>query len=283
MRANAIEGLSETPARLGPVLGVALRDSNEGVRAVAAAVAGRTGQREQLGAVRALHRDRSPFVQASALYASTQLGDREVDITPLGGLLTQSGSARVRAHAATMVGMIGDASAVPMLRSAAAAQMPRAGEGEVRLLRLSISEALVRLGEDEELHTLHAALFPSTPDELEAAAIAAQMLGEIGSRRSIPELTNLVVYEDTATGQRMPAEVRLAAAKSLGELGKTDGAFVGLEYVNDANPLIRAQAARALGVMRGGEVRPALERLLQDTDPLVRVSAAAGVLDHVSR
>ncbi len=282
VRANAIEGLSASPARLGPVLGVALRDSNEGVRTVAATVAGETSQRDQLGAVRALQRDASPYVQASALYASVKLGDRSADLTPLGDLLTRSGSARVRAHAATMLGLIGDDSAVPMLRAAAASTMPRSGEGEIRMLRLAVSQALVRLGEEQEIHTLHAALFPSTPDQLETAAVAAQMLGEVSSRRSIPELTNLVVYRDGTTGQQMPAEIRLAAAQSLGQLGKNDGAFVGLEYVNDQNPLVRAQAARVLGVMRGDEARAALERLLEDPNPLVRVSAAAGVLDSVA-
>ncbi len=282
VRANAIEGLKWSPARLGPVLGLGLRDSNEGVRAVAAVVAGDKRQRAQMGAVRALQRDRSPYVRASAIYSLIAMGDRSIDPTPLGDLATRSSSARVRAHAVTMLGLIGDDSAVAVLRSAAASRMPRVGEGEIRMLRLSVSEALVRLGEDEEIHTLHAALFPSTPDQLEVAAVAAQMLGELGSRRSIPELTNLVVYRDSATGQRMPGEVRMAAARSLGQLGKRDGAFVGLEYVNDVNPVLRAQAAMALGVMRGPEALGGLEKLMADSNPMVRVSAAAGMLEALN-
>lgn len=244
-------------------------------------VAGEVRQRDQAGALRPLLRDPSAFVRASATYALIALGDRTVDPTPLGDMATQDSSARVRAHAATMLGLIGDESAIPLLRATAAAKMPRAGEGEIRLLRLSVSEALVRLGEEQEIHTLHAALFPSTPDQLESAAIAAQMLGELGSRRSIPELTNLVVYLDPASGQQMPAEIRMSAAQSLGRLGKNDGAFVGLEYVNNPDPLIRAQAARVLGVMRGSEASAALARLLEDPNPLVRVSAAAGVLESL--
>lgn len=282
VRANAIEGLELSPARLGPVLGLGLRDTNEGVRTVAAVVAGEKKQRAQMGAVRALLRDRSPYVRAAAIYSLLSMGDRSVDPTPLGDLATRSSSARVRAQAVTFLGQLGDPSAVAVIRSAVAGQMPRVGEGEMRMLRLTVSEALVRLGENDEIHTLHAALFPSTPDQLESAAVAAQMLGELGSRRSIPELTNLVVYRESGTGQQMPGEVRMAAARSLGQLGKRDGAFVGLEYMNDANPVLRAQAARVLGVMRGPEVMGGLERLMGDANPLVRVSAAAGMLEALT-
>jgi HEAT repeat protein len=279
LRANAIEGLALSPARLGPSLAAALRDENEGVRAVAAVIVGKTSQRSQLAAVRSMVRDSSPFVQASAIYAARALGDTSIDPTIVGTFATTHPSPRVRAHAVSMLGLMGDPSAIPVLRAAATARLVRASEGETRLLRLSASESMARLGVDEEIHTLHAALFPSTPDQLEVAAVAAQMLGELGSRRSMPELINLVVYEDSSTSQRMPAEIRMAAARSLGQLGKRDGAFVALEYVNHTNPMLRAQAARTLGVMQGSEVLPTLQRLLEDPDPSVRVAAAAGALE----
>jgi HEAT repeat protein len=224
-------------------------------------------------------RDSSPFVQSSAIYAARTLGDSSIDPTPVGNYATGHPSPRVRAHAASMLGLMGDPSAIPVLRAAASAKLVRASEGETRILRLTASESMARLGVDEEIHTLHAALFPSTPDQLEVAAVAAQMLGEIGSRRSMPELINLVVYEDSSTSQRMPAEVRMAAARSLGQLGKRDGAFVAMEYVNNSNPMLRAQAVRTLGVMQGGEVLPTIQRLMEDPDPGVRVAAAAAALE----
>lgn len=279
VRANALEGLSRAPARLEPAAARGLRDPNEGVRSVAATVAGRTKLASLTTAIEPLANDPSPYVRASAIYALRALG-RGADPTPVASLLLDHPEPGVRSHAAWILGEMGEESAIGLLRAGASSRMPRASLGAARLFRLQVAEALFKLGQDGELHTIHAALFPSAPDELEGAALASQMLGAIGSRRSIPELKNMVTYRDERGG-RMPAEIRLAALRSLGQLGERTGAFIVEEYRDAADPLVRAHYALALGQCDGPAVLDRLAELMGPSEPdLVRVAAATAALEQ---
>lgn len=281
VRANVLEALVVAPARLEPIAAAGLRDSNEGVRAVAAMAVGKARLTRLASAVEPLLSDPSPRVQTSAIYAMRRLG-READPTPLASFALGDPRPTVRAHAVWALGELGDRSALPLLREAAARPMPRAGDGEVRLLRLQVAEAMLKLGDDDQLHPLHAALFVSRPEHLETAALAAQILGEVGNRSSIPDLRNLAVYRDEQ-GNQMPAEVRLAAAGALARLGQTDGAFIAEEYASHASPLVRAQAAVVFGETTGPTNVARLEGLLGDPEERVRVAAAAGILRYAER
>lgn len=279
VRANALEGLSRAPARLEQAAARGIRDPNEGVRSVAAMVTGRARLHSLAPAIEPLIHDPSPYVRASAIGALHTLG-RGVDPTPLASLLLEHPEPGVRAHTAWTLGEMGDRSAVGLLRAGAISPMPRASLGSSRLFRLQVAEALFKLGEDGELHTLHAALFPSSPDELEAAALASQILGSVRSRRSIPELKNIVVWRDERGG-RMPPEIRLAALRSLGQLGERSGLFIAEEYANATEPLVRAQLALALGQCDGPDVLDRLSAMMAPTEPeIVRVAAATGALEQ---
>jgi HEAT repeat protein len=276
IRCNAIEGLSETPARLEPLLPHALADPNPGVRSTAALMAGKTEMRSVIAAIRPLLQDQSPFAQASAIYALSKCG-QHVEMTPLADLLLTNPSPRVRSHAAFLLGELGEPSAAGLLRDAVKAPLSKAAPSEVRLLQIQIAEALVKLGDESQLEVIRAALYPSRPEDLEVAALAVQVIGEVKDRGAIDNLIYLTAYKDKQGGQ-MPAEIRLGAAGSLARMGMDQGTFIADEYVKSPIPILRAQAALVYGQIGRTENLPRLEKLMEDPDPVTRVSAAVGAL-----
>lgn len=278
IRAHAIEGLAPAESRLAGPLAAALKDENEGVRAIAAVVAGREGVESVMPSVRGLMQDPSPFARASAIYAMRALGEN-VDLTPLGGLLLEHPESNVRAHAAFLLGELGDKSALPMLRQALHASPPSATTEETKLLSLQIAEAMVKLGDTSRLEGIRAALYPASPDELELAALAVQILGRLGDRNSIGALINLAEYRQGERG--MPAEIRLGIAEAVGRMGRREGWFIAEEYVRAEDPLQRSLAAHVLGQTRRPEDLARLERMIGDPNPLVQASASAAVLEAV--
>lgn len=277
VRANALEAMSIAPGRLKPLLPAALQDPNEGVRAIAATIVGRERLCDLAPQVQPLLQDNSPYTRLGAIFALARC-DREAPMDQLAAFLLNHRSARVRAQAAWTLGELGNESAKGLLRHASARPVPGSGAAEVRLMQLQIAEALYKLGESSQVETLHGALFPSRPEELEATALAAQILGDISSRRSEADLINLAVYRDE-TGRTMPAEVRLAAATALARLGRTEeGPRIAGEYARDTNPTVRAQAAMLLGAVGGEGVLAPLQALLEDSSEMVQVAAAGAIL-----
>lgn len=279
IRANAIEGLLAVPSRLGPVLPSALADPNPGVRAVAAMAVGRVGACDLAALVRPLASDASAHVRVAALFALGRC-DRQADIHELAQLLLESREPGVRAQAAFALGELGNRSALPLLRQAGQARIKSATDTEVRLLQLQIAEAMYKLGDDEQIQTIHSAMFVSRPEDLEATALAAQILGELKSRKSVPELINLLAWRDEQ-GNEMPVEIRLAAAIALAKLGHPNAESVADEVESDASPLVLAQMAVLLGEVGSDAALSRLERLLGDERSPVRVSAAAGVANAI--
>ena len=58
-------------------------------------------------------------------------------------------------------------------------------------MELQIAQARVRLGDEEAIHSIRAALFPARSEDLEATALAAQLTGELNDRASARELVML--------------------------------------------------------------------------------------------
>jgi HEAT repeat protein len=138
----------------------------------------------------------------------------------------------------------------------------------------------VKLGETDSINAIYSALYPSRPEELESAALAAQILGQLRDRSSIDRLIYVAEYRNQA-GQHYSAEVRLAAAAALGRLGIVRGGFIADEFWTSENPALRAQCAFAYGEMGTPESVAHLETLLGDADVRVRIAAAYGVLNVV--
>ena len=277
MRANAIEALTLGElSDLEQVLASGLNDENLGVRTVAAMASGRRGVTSETAALEGLLDDPSPFVRSSAIYALAR-AKGEVDPTPLAMMIFNDPSPRVRAHVAFILGEMGNASAMPILRQAAKARLTRAAESEVRLFNLQIAEALVKLGDEEQVHPIRAALYPTRPEELEATALAVQIIGEVEDRGSIDQLIYLSATKDEG-GDLAPAEIRLGIASALAKLGLKDGSFIADEFWEHESPLLRAQAVEVYGRIGLVEHLGRIEAALDDPDLGVRISAAAAVL-----
>jgi len=258
------------------VLPAALADTNAGVRTVAAMAVGKARCRDLVDAVRPLVKEQSPFVKAAAIYALRSCGEA-VDPTPLGAMATADPSPRVRAHAVYLLGELGDKGTSSLLREAAQLDVPRANPAELRVLSVQVAEALVKLGDTEQLHTIRAALYPSSAEGLDATVLAAQVLGNLDDRGSAGQLRSLAAMRDPA-GRPMPTEVRLAVAGALGTMGvdtPTDEAEAAL--AGGAEPG-QIQAAWALGQIGSPAAVRALESKLGETSERLRVAVATGLL-----
>ncbi|TVQ30901.1 MAG: HEAT repeat domain-containing protein [Phycisphaeraceae bacterium] len=278
LRANAIEALQIAPGRVEPLVRSALHDDNIGVRYAAAMTVGKLQLHESAPFVEPLLNDPDRRVRAGAIFALHQTTGK-VDPSPLAAML-EDRDPQIRALGAFVLGEMGDASAIPMLREAAKARVATAPLSQTRLMRLQIAEALVKLGDLDALETIRAALYPSRPEDLEATALAVQIIGQVGDRRSIDQL----IYLTAMRGEdRMPAEVRLAAASSLAQLGLPQGAFIAREFLDNTLPALRAQAAYVLGETGGTENLGKLNELMQDRTGIVSVTAASSVLRITDR
>ncbi len=276
VRANAVEAAGRVKGRLKSVVTKGLSDPNLGVRAVAATTIGRAGLKDLAESTRPLLTDESPLVRTSAVFALTK-ARAAVDPSPLADLLLTGATTRGRAHAAFLLGEIGNTTALPLLRQAMNQPVPGSGIDELKLFQLQLSEAMVKLGDGDMRQSLRAALYPSRPEELEAAALAAQILGEVGDRAAADQLVYLTEYRDPS-GNFYPAEVRLAAAASLAKLGVRGGSFIPDTYVNNVNPAVRGQVAFTYGNIGGPAAFSRLEALLNDPVESVRLTAAFAVI-----
>lgn len=276
VRGNALEALLEAPGRAAIWLERGLTDQSPGVRAVALGGIAEAGRADLARQAVPLLRDRSPFVRLNAAYALAANGDDQ-GTQEIVRALMQSDDPRLRAQAAFVLGELGNRSAVPLLRDAAARPMPLAPDGQVRLMSLQMSEAMVKLGDSEQVQPIRAALYPANAQDLEATALAARILGEVGDHASETQLAFLTARLDDR-GNLLPPEVRLSAVYALAQLGKTQGDTIALDYLDDSRASIRGLSALVIGEIGKTEHLDGIRPLLADPDPSVRVHAAAAVV-----
>jgi len=276
-RANAIEAMIDSPKRLEPLARRGLLDTNLGVRAVAATAVGKARLNNLVDMVRPLTADTSPMVRIAATYALAQCGQNP-NVEALAQLLRDP-SPLVRAQTAYVLGEMGNKSADLMLRDASRDSMPMADPGAVRLMRLQLCEAMVKLGNRDAVEEIRAALYPSRPEDLEATVLAIQIVGQVNDEPSAWRLKCLALDSDPQRGM-MPPEVRLAAAAVLAKIGrpKGDGAFMADAYYQSPEAPLRAQSAAVYGATGRAATLPNLEVLMADQDSLVKVAAAAAIV-----
>jgi apolipoprotein N-acyltransferase len=272
LRANAIEALHPQPELAELHALEALVDENRGVRFVATMTIGRLKLCNSSQLLEPLLLDESDSVRAAAIFALRTCG-RSVDLNPLAKML-RSEQPEVRANAAMVLGLLGDPSAAPMIEQAAGRGLDLSGAGRANAVDLQLAEALLLLGKTEQVHTIRAKLV-APPENQELSAMAAVILGRMKDDGSAGVLERLIF----ASGdERRPAEVRMACAMALAQLGRpVEIAWIS-EYFRSDRPEIRQQAAIALGEIGGEQALPALESLLEDDDPLVQVAAAGAIL-----
>lgn len=276
IRASAVAAAAMVPSRLGALVEKGLDDPNSGVRGVTAMAIGRAQIKGHTNRLTRLLNDSEVITQVSATYALIRTG-ANVDRSPLASWLMNDPSPWVKRQTVDVLGLLGDRSAMPLLKSAARERFPSLGTEQNRILQLLLAEAMIRLGDDEQRPVIRAALYPPTPDELETAALAVSIIGEIQDKEAIAQLIYLSQYKDKA-GQQYPAEIRLAVASTLAKLGKPQGYFIADEYVGSTNPVLRAQCALVYGVTKGPQNSQKLATLMGDPEALVRVAAAGAVL-----
>ncbi|MBL9140477.1 MAG: HEAT repeat domain-containing protein, partial [Phycisphaerae bacterium] len=274
-RANAIEALGAAPESLRQVAAGALADPNRGVRFVAAMSVGRAGLAEFASSVQPLLVDESASVRAAAIYALTKFGQR-VDQTPLAAMAL-SDDPEVRSNAYMVLGELGNPTALPLIKKSLGKGMRIVNPARVRVIELQAAEAMVRLGDQNQIEPIRAALFAPS-DQNELTALAAQIAGRLKDGGCRPMLIRLI----DATGESSrPAEIRLTAAASLAELGPQDSgqiARLANAYIRDRDPIVRGQAALALARAQGPQAVPELEKMLFDADPMVQLASAKAVL-----
>ena len=213
LRANAIEAMSARPDRAVAIAQAALNDPNPAVRYAALVIIGQQQARE-LGplAAQRITRETNPSTKAAAIFAAYRCG-QDIDLSPLAAMLTHR-NPTARGNAAYLIGEIGEASALPMLRELAGAPMPRASAGEQALVRLQFAEAMLKLNDVEALNYVRSAT-RARDDEVRILAI--QVIGQAKDRAMRGNLHNLIDPMD------QPMQVRLAAAEALAKMGQYQG------------------------------------------------------------
>ncbi len=273
LRANAIEAMQFAPDHAEPLVRRGLDDPNRGVRFVAAMTVGQMKMESLASLVEPLLDDGSKSVRAGAMYALKRCG-RDVDLSPLAEMI-RSDDPEVRANAALVLGELGNPSAAPMIRQAVGTGMARVGAARAKAVDLQLAEALVKLGDEQEMDVIRAALF-APADEGEITALACMMCGRLRDERTVPNLVRLA----RRTGEfQHPAEVRMAATWALARLASGQAAVeVPMSYATSTEYQLRIQAALTLGEIGAPASLPTLAGLLRDENPLVQVAAAGAIL-----
>jgi len=277
VRANAIEALSAAPQAQETAVTFGLVDANEGVRFVAAVSLGDAGRCDLVDLVRPLLDDESASVRAAALYALAMC-DTDLNLAPLASMVLGV-NATERANAALILGKLGNASAIGMLRSAMGRPLDNTDARRNRLVDLTVAEALVRLGAREHLEEIRASFFGSA-DAVELVAIATQMAGALGDQGLGHALEQMAF--DTGPRKAGP-ELRMIAVAALGALTPVAAQpEIAMQFLDDPTAQVRAQAATALTWGNAVGQDAALGRLLADNNLQVRISAARAILKRRS-
>jgi len=266
LRANTIEAAQWLPDRALQLVQLGLQDENPVVRFTAIAMVGKLKLTTLVKSVIALRDDPSPSVQAATLYALVQC-DQPVDITPLASKLIQP-NVTLRGNVAMLLGRLGDASAIPMLKSLANAPSPRDFSlQQDAIVEVQVAEAMVALGYEPGLEVLRAKAY-SPHDEVRITAVRA--LGFYNDRKFQPALVEMLGQD--------PIELRLAAAESLARMGTSQGLQAVLGGCQFDLPPVRAQAALALSLFTDRLAMQWRNALLTDPSQQVRLAAAAAIL-----
>ena len=272
-RANALEALTSDVQLLRGEVVTGLLDDNRGVRFVALMALYKARMWELAPLVEPLLEDPSDSVRAAALLVLDSSGEK-VDPTPLAAM-AMSGDPEIRANAYVILGLLGNQSAVGLIRESLKDSPGLISQERIRLVDLQAAAALVRLGDAQEIQPLRAALFAPV-EQSELTALAIQALVELEDRGSTGMLVRLV---EASGDQRRPPEIRLFAASALARLGMQEPApllRLASEYLTFDDPLVRAQVAILLGDVSDPTALRELTVMMRDPSPIVQLAAAGG-------
>ncbi len=271
LRAHAIEASIRSPKLLAELVPAALDDENRGVRFVACMAVAEARMPTLAKAVAPLLSDSSASVRAAAMLALSRCG-RTVDFTPLAAMLSDN-APEIRANAYLVLGELGNPSATPLIRESLGKGMKLVNPLRVRLVDLAAAEALVKLGDENEIEPIRAALF-APPEQGELTVVACDSVRRLHDEVSRPMLQRII--SASGSDQRGP-EIRIAAARALAKLGSSRAPImIAQQYAEHSDPRVRAQTASLLAQIGSPEAATLLTKLLRDSNPSVQIAAAAG-------
>lgn len=271
LRAHAIEASIRSPKLLAELVPAALDDENRGVRFVACMAVAEARMPTLANAVAPLLSDPSASVRAAAMLALSRCG-RTVDFTPLAVMLSDN-APEIRANAYLVLGELGNPSATPLIRESLGKGMKLVNPLRVRLVDLAAAEALVKLGDENEIEPIRAALF-APPEQGELTVVACDSVRRLNDEVSRPMLQRII--SASGSDQRGP-EIRIAAARALAKLGSSRAPImIAQQYAEHSDPRVRAQTASLLAQIGSPEAATLLTKLLRDSNPSVQIAAAAG-------
>ena len=266
VRALAAEGLGQLEAgRRSPRLKNALQDQAAYVRKYAVQALGKTGDRAMAGLIEKSLEDEEPLVRVSAAGALAMLGQSRG-----WELLSASAKSRnpdERSAALRKLGLLKKAASFPELEAALGETQPS--------VRAAAVSGLGDLGERKAGPLLLKALHDPIPGVRGAAVIGLGKLHYTGAMKDVKQALN-----DKNPG------VRADAVAVLLEFGEPYATVAGTvrELSGDKEPGIRARVSRSLARGRGesvGDRVEGLRLLLQDALPLPRMTAVRA-LGHVT-
>lgn len=279
LRMNAIEASQAVPGLAGELVGKLMLDDVAPVRFAALMTVGKLKLGEHATRAVDLSVDPDHSVRAAAIYAGVMNGEK-LDVSPLAAY-AMSSDPSVRGNAALILGEMGDPSAIALLQEAARRPYPRQVTTIRReIVRVQLAEAEVKLTDrsqgltaredDDVMSPIRAAVY-SQSDEIRVLAVS--MLGPLEDKRMIPMLVKML--------ETPPAELQLAAARSLLLMDVEDGLPILIRALSSAYPAVRAQAAYSLGSSEDPTSLVLLGETMRDQEAMVRLSAAAGLLKRV--
>ncbi|HUO09052.1 MAG TPA: HEAT repeat domain-containing protein [Phycisphaerae bacterium] len=273
IRANCIEALQvSNDPRAEDVIDAGLQDPEWIVRFSAAMA---TAKRKSLPLKPVLEKmatsDPSDSVRVAAIYSLRNVGDT-ANMSELARTLSSSDPA-TRANTALVLGMMGDPSAIPLLKS-------HIQEPDNRV-RFEITAALARLGDVHAQRSIIALAISKYPDDqCNAMAVCADLPRDVAAN----PLINIGLAPRGETEEKDAATRRqLIAARSLAKLHSAQGANVATDNLSNPNPLLRALAAFALGEMLVPSQAYWLTDLLSDPNEAVQRAAAAAIVNIWAR
>ena len=262
LRENAMEAARrlKDPA-IHPLILKGLDDPIRIVRFRAALAAGEHRLAEAKPQLEAMADVPDPHLRIAVIFALHRLGI--TDYThDLEGTATNP-EPGVRADTAMILGLLGEPSAVKILKVLARDSNP--------VVRQMAWESMWRLGDQSRLDELVGLTISKYADD--------QMLGLLAL--SAPR--NETVREHVRTGLTSDhTETCLVAARAMGQLNSDEGYGVALKGAQSGEGRHRFLAALAFGAIGRTDAQPVLAKLLKDRDPRVRVAAATGLLEIAS-
>src|ERR1019366_4693595 len=242
LRAEALEELKDVnPPDAGTIILGKLGDNSHLVRKAAALAAGELQYRPAQPRLDDLLETANGSERIAVIFALHRLGDpshsHELEKTAM------DGDPRIRGDTALVLGMLGEKSAIPILRS-----MLKDNDAKVRL---EAADALWRMGDQLGADGLVAATLSNNPDD---RMIALLGLAEPRDTQVLGNVEGLLT-DDTV-------EVGLVAARAAGMLGSEDGYGLALQYVTSDVIARRVLAGEALDAIGRADAQPALRKLL---------------------